>query len=112
MSVTFPPPGTVVLNVGAVERIPPGEGRSIRIANLSIAIFRARDGRVFATDAACSHRGGPLADGTIGNRTVVCPLHACGYDMETGAAVGHGCGGVRTFPVTVNDRGEVLIGVE
>lgn len=112
MSVAFPPPGRVVLNLGDVERIPPGEGRLVHIANLSIAIFRGRDGRVFATDAACSHRGGPLADGTIGNRTVVCPLHACGYDMETGAAVGHSCGGVRTFPVTLNDQGEVLIGVE
>lgn len=112
MSTTLPLSGNVVLNIGDVERIPPGEGRAIHIANLSIAIFRARSGEVFATHAACSHRGGPLADGTIGNRTVVCPLHACGYDMETGAAVGHNCGGVRTYPVALNDRGEILIGVD
>jgi nitrite reductase (NADH) small subunit len=112
MSTAPPLSGSVILNIGSVERIPPGEGRAIQISNLSIAVFRARNGRVFATNASCSHRGGPLADGTIGNRTVVCPLHGCGYDMETGAAVGHNCGDVRTYPVRISDRGEMLIGVD
>jgi nitrite reductase (NADH) small subunit len=104
--------GSVVLNLGRVERIPLGEGRSVRIGGLSIAVFRARDGRVFVTDAACSHKGGALADGTIGTRTIVCPLHACGYDLETGAAVGHACGPVKAYPSSVSEGGDILVGVE
>jgi len=104
--------GRVVLNLGRADRIPPGEGRAVRIDRLSIAVFRTRDGRVFATDAMCPHKGGPLADGMIGTRTLVCPLHGCGYDLETGAAVGHACGGVNSYPAEINAQGEILVGVE
>jgi nitrite reductase (NADH) small subunit len=112
MSTTAPTLGSAVLNLGRAERIPMGEGRAIHIGDLSIAVFRTRQGQIFVTDAACSHKGGPLADGTIGNRTIVCPLHACGYDLETGAAVGHGCGGVKSYPAAVSDDGDILVGVE
>ena len=112
MKMTAAALGTVVLNLGPAARIPPGEGRSVRIADVSIAVFRVRNGAVFVTDATCPHKGGPLADGTIGNRTIVCPLHACGFDLETGAAAGHGCGAVRSYPVEINDDGDILVGVD
>ncbi len=112
MKITAPTPGNLVLNLGPAARIPPGEGRSVRFGDLSIAVFRVRNGDVFVTDARCPHKSGPLADGTIGNRTIVCPLHACGFDLETGAGVGHGCGRVKSFPVEINNDGDILVGVD
>ena len=36
-------------DLGPVEQIPIGEGRLLRIGHLPVAVFRARDGSVFAT---------------------------------------------------------------
>ena len=50
----------------------------------AIAIFRAAAGW-FALDAACPHRGGPLADGIVCDSAVICPLHDRRFDLATGA---------------------------
>jgi hypothetical protein len=31
------------------------------------------------------HRGGPLADGIVSDRAVICPLHERRFDLATGA---------------------------
>lgn len=49
-----------------------------------IAVFRQRDGRLFATANRCPHRQGPLAEGLVGRNSVICPLHAHRFDLETG----------------------------
>ena len=95
-------------NLGSVDCIPPGQGRLFEVQGISIAVFRCRDGSVFATQAACPHRGGPLADGILGQRTLVCPLHACGFDVFSGRSVGHNFGHLKVYPVSL-DAGEQLI---
>ena len=52
--------------LGPVEQIPLGEGRVFEVEGRSIAVFRTRQGEVFATQAACPHKAGPLCDGIIG----------------------------------------------
>lgn len=74
-----------------VDDIPLGEGRSITIDGRRIAIFRAAGGW-YAIDAVCPHRGGPLADGIVCDRAVICPLHDRRFDLETGAAMTTGDG--------------------
>ncbi len=96
-------------NLGPASRIPPGEGRSFEIAGRAVAVFRTRDGALHATQARCPHRQGPLADGLVGGRTVVCPLHAFKFDLATGAPVGNDCVALRTFPVVLTDAGDVLL---
>jgi nitrite reductase (NADH) small subunit len=66
--------------------VPPGEGRQITIDGRRIALFRAREGW-FALDAACPHTGGPLADGIVCDRAVICPLHERRFALDTGAAI-------------------------
>ena len=61
--------------IGRLAEIPPGEGRTYEVAGRRVAVFRTRAGQVFATQAECPHRNGPLADGLVGGSTVVCPLH-------------------------------------
>ena len=74
-----------------VEDVPPGEGRAITLDGRRIAIFRAAGGW-YALDAVCPHRGGPLADGIVCDRAVICPLHERRFDLQTGAAVTTGDG--------------------
>ncbi len=75
----------------SVDDIPRGEGRTITLDGRRIALFRAAGGW-YALDAACPHRGGPLADGIVCDRAVICPLHDRRFDLATGAPLTTGDG--------------------
>jgi nitrite reductase (NADH) small subunit len=87
------------VEVGAVDDIPVGEGRTFAVDGDQIAVFRLRDGTLRAIDAVCPHKGGPLADGLADDRVVVCPLHGHTFDMCTGAEAGGADMSVRSYPV-------------
>jgi nitrite reductase (NADH) small subunit len=72
------------INLGTVEKIPLGQGRCFNVSGQEIAVFRQRDGTLFATQNACPHRQGPLAEGIVGGGKVICPLHAHKFDLATG----------------------------
>jgi nitrite reductase (NADH) small subunit len=99
------------LDLGPLDRIPPGEGRTFELRGKRVAVFRTRAGEVFATQASCPHRQGPLADGLLGERCVVCPLHGFKFDLATGAPIGHACGQVATYPVSVGEDGRIHLRV-
>ena len=75
---------TPTINLGAVDAIPPGQGRCYVIGTGEVAVFRQRNGRIFATQNRCPHRQGPLAEGLLGGNRVICPLHAHQFDLESG----------------------------
>lgn len=89
------------------DDVPFGEGRAITLNGMRVALFRTVTGW-YAVDAACPHRGGPLADGIVCDHAVRCPLHDRSFDLRTGA--GPGGDRVQTYPVQVRD-GMVLVGV-
>ena len=92
------------VDLGPVDFIPLGEGRAYVVADLTIAVFRQRDGRLFASDNECPHRGGPLADGIVGAGKVICPLHAWKFDLATGRCLSEEAT-IRTYPAReVNGR--------
>ncbi len=96
-------------NLGSVEQIAMGEGRTYRAGELELAVFRTRAGEVFATQARCPHKQGPLADGIVGAEKVVCPLHAYTFDLRTGCSTNGACEGLRTYAVEITEEGHVLI---
>jgi nitrite reductase (NADH) small subunit len=69
------------------DSVPRGQGRCFSIGQAKIALFRQRDGTVFATAAACPHRNGPLADGLVGGGIVVCPLHGYRFRLSDGTGI-------------------------
>jgi nitrite reductase (NADH) small subunit len=107
--MTSPTPLPLTANLGNVDRIPLGQGRLFEVHGVAIAVFRARDGSVFATQAACPHKGGPLADGILGQRTLVCPLHACGFDVASGRPAGHAYGNLKMYPILLNSKEQLII---
>jgi len=72
------------IDLGSVEKIPLGQGFCFIVAGEEIAVFRQRDGRLFASQNRCPHRQGPLSEGVIGAEKVICPLHAHKFDLCTG----------------------------
>ncbi len=94
--------------VGPVDDIPVGEGRAYAVDGTQVAVYRLRDGTLRALDAVCPHRGGPLADGLIDERVVICPLHGFTYDLSTGAELAAGGEAIRTYAVT-SDGGSIHV---
>ncbi|BEP13380.1 hypothetical protein acdb102_16910 [Acidothermaceae bacterium B102] len=92
-----------------VDDVPVGEGRSLACEGEQVAVFRLRDGSVRALGAVCPHRGGPLADGLLDDRVVVCPLHGYAYDLVTGEETTSGGEPVRAYAATVGADGEITV---
>ena len=94
--------------VARLDQLRPGMGHLVRVGGREVALFRTESG-VLAIDARCPHAGGPLADGMLLGRTVVCPLHLRRVDLETGVV--EDCPDpVRTYPVVI-EKGNVLVAV-
>ena len=66
-------------------------------------MFRLRDGSLHATQAACPHAGGPLADGQTDVNVLVCPLHQYAYRWADGSSTDGGAPPIRLFPVRERD---------
>jgi nitrite reductase (NADH) small subunit len=96
------------IRLGPVAAIPLGEGRTYAVNGENIAVFRTRGGAVYAVQAACPHKGGPLADGLVGGTTLICPLHGWKFDLSTGQALFGDCG-VKTFPVRIDEAEQVVL---
>ncbi len=94
--------------IGPVEQIPLGEGRAFEVMGLHVAVFRTRADQVYATQAACPHREGPLADGMLGGSTIVCPLHDRSYDLVSGKELGGGCD-LTTYPIRREASGMLML---
>jgi nitrite reductase (NADH) small subunit len=95
------------VTLGPVDDLPLCEGRAYSVAGRQIAIFRRRDGSLRALDAVCPHRGGPLADGLMDDRVVVCPLHGHIYELDSGCEVASGGAPVTTYPVRADGAGTI-----
>jgi nitrite reductase (NADH) small subunit len=105
-------PSTPPCKLGPVDRVPLGEGKAFEAGGHRVAVFRTRSGALFATQALCPHKGGPLADGIAGGGTVICPLHAYKYDLKTGQPLGNDCPALRTYRVELGADGEMLLFTE
>jgi len=98
------------LSLGSVAQIPPGEGRVFPVKGTDIAVFHTRAGQVYAVQAECPHRQGPLADGLVGGTIVMCPFHSRKFDLATGAGLQGDCN-IQTYPIRLADDGEMWLGV-
>ena len=70
--------------VAPVDSLPPGQGRTVEHRGRRFALWNL-DGRFYAIDDDCPHRGGPLGAGILDQGLVHCPLHGWAFDPRTGA---------------------------
>ena len=96
------------VTLGPLQAIPEGEGRTFVVGPRRLAVFRSRQGGVYATQADCPHRGGPLADGLVGGHTLICPLHGLKFDLTTGESADGACS-LATFPVHLSPSGQIVV---
>ena len=78
---------TEFVKVAKTGEIAPGEARAVEAAGKRIALFNV-GGTFYAIDDACTHRGGPLSEGTVLGTEVTCPWHGAIFDVSTGSVLG------------------------
>jgi nitrite reductase (NADH) small subunit len=91
------------IEICALGDIPARGCRVVQTERGRIAVFRTVEDEVFALDNRCPHKGGPLSEGIVHGRQVTCPLHNWVIGLADGEATGADKGGVRRFPVRLED---------
>ena len=92
------------LRAAKMEEIPPGTIREIQVdGNKAVALANV-EGKLYAINNTCLHRGGPLGQGTMNGEVVTCPWHGWQYNVTTGKVVQNPAVGVDCYRVEV--RGE------
>lgn len=85
--------------------IPLDEARTIVVDGVMVAVCNV-DGEYHALEGTCPHAGGPMGDGFVSGRSLVCPWHGWQFDVGSGV-----CGfapEMRLERYTVTDLGAAL----
>ncbi len=89
--------------VANVADLPPGEATLVTAGEKRVALFNV-GGTCHALDDTCTHRGGPLSEGTVDGDVVTCPWHGARFCVRDGHAQGPPApGNVTAYPVRVTD---------
>lgn len=98
------------------EELPAGERTFVEIDGTEIAVFN-ENGDYYAVRNFCPHMAGPLAKGPLktdcsGKKTIHCPFHSWGYELETGEGTypSQNRETVRMFPVK-EENGKIYLEV-
>ena len=91
------------------NEITPGTIREFQVEGKAIALANV-EGKYYAINNTCLHRGGPLGQGTMSGTVVTCPWHGWQFDVTTGQVFPHGGMNVDCYPVEIHDD-EVYVDV-
>jgi 3-phenylpropionate/trans-cinnamate dioxygenase ferredoxin component len=81
------------VEVTRIERIPPGSGARLPVADKDVALFNV---------------DGSLGWGKLSGTTGTCPVHGMKFDVTTGCFAGTSDFGVASYPVKVVD-GKIMV---
>lgn len=71
------------VKVGQANEIEPNQSKLVEVQGKKIALFNV-DGKFYAIDDTCTHRGGPLSEGELEGDEVTCPWHGAKYKVTSG----------------------------
>jgi nitrite reductase/ring-hydroxylating ferredoxin subunit len=95
------------VDVANAESLAPGQCRTVEVQGRRLALVNF-EGRYFAMDDRCPHRGAPLGAGHVDGERLFCPLHGWEFKVTTGACATRPDLSVRSYPVAV-ERGRVWV---
>jgi nitrite reductase (NADH) small subunit len=94
---------TVKVMVGHIDKFPERLGKTVRLGDTEIAIFRLSSNKFRAVENRCPHKGNVLSEGMVSGKFVFCPMHDWKICLEDGQvqAPDHGC--VKTYKTLVEE---------
>jgi 3-phenylpropionate/trans-cinnamate dioxygenase ferredoxin subunit len=72
--------------VAKVSDVPPGAAKKVEVDGVEVLLCNV-DGKLYAVEDVCTHDGGPLDQGELQGRRIMCPRHGALFDVTTGAAL-------------------------
>ncbi len=72
--------------VAGLSDVPAGSMFQVEVDGEQVALANV-DGLVYAFSGACTHRGGPLAEGDLDGDVVTCPWHGGQFNVRTGEVI-------------------------
>ena len=98
-------PGPEFVVVPGAKSLKDGETLLVELEGQIIVIAKS-GGRFYAFQEFCTHRFGPLSEGTITAGEVQCPWHRSCFNMQTGAVVkGPAKESLKTWPIRMEGEG-------
>jgi NAD(P)H-dependent nitrite reductase small subunit len=86
------------IKVARKSEIPEDTGKLVSVDGKPVALFKF-EGRIYALDPACPHQGGPLDEGGLHGKQVMCPWHGWEFDVTNGHCCFNDGIKVETYPV-------------
>ena len=74
------------LRVASLRELPVGELLSVELEGHKLVLANL-DGTVYALDGICTHQEAVLAEGSLFEECLMCPVHGGEYDVRTGEAI-------------------------
>jgi len=87
----------------------PGEAKEFEVDGKTICVANV-NGTISAIDNVCLHMGGPLGQGYVEGRKIVCPWHGWEYDAATGQVFNDPNSKLDVYPIKV-ENGDVLVNI-
>ena len=71
------------IKVAVTGDVPANQGKLVEVEGKKIALFNL-EGKYYAIDNTCTHRGGPLSEGELQGDEVTCPWHGAKFKVTSG----------------------------
>ncbi len=84
------------------NEVPAGTVREVKLKEQSIALANV-DGKFYALNNTCLHRGGPLGEGELVGGILSCPWHGWQYEVSTGRVTFNPEMCIATYPVELRE---------
>lgn len=98
------------VKVARIDEMPAGTVREFQADGRMIALSNV-DGKFYAMDNNCLHRGGPLGEGPLEGGVVTCPWHGWQFNVADGTSCANKEVKARTYVVQVQGN-DILVELE
>jgi len=89
------------IKVATTDELADQQAKLVEVEGQKIALFRVEEG-FYALSDTCTHRRGPLSEGTVEGAEVTCPWHGGEVRHQDRAVLGPPAGqAVKTYPLRV-----------
>ena len=89
-----------LMRAAKTDELPVGSVREFQVEGKTLAIANV-DGKFYAINNTCLHRGGPLGQGELQGKILTCHWHGWQYDITTGKLTMNPAVGVECYALEV-----------
>ena len=90
------------ITVGRAEDVPEGRGATVEMLDgTELALYNV-EGRFYAIENFCPHKGAPIADGELCGHTVECGWHGWRFDVRSGHCLTN-ASHIESYEVVIED---------